>query len=158
MLELSLSCDNLLCDALGRAPSAKLIVTFRNNRSVAYWRHLAQTEVAEVKSIKLGQLLGWSLLTPEVCSLNPVMINFHLQSIQSNKTIKITKRDPYSFEKKKKIFLSMAHPNCFRLPNFCFCCFTKFIRIVVVDVVVVVVVVVVVSYFGFYICALKFEL
>ena len=99
LLELSLSCDNLLCDALGRAPSAKLIVTFRNNRSVAYWRHLAQTEVAEVKSIKLGQLLGWSLLTPEVCSLNPVMINFHLQSIQSNKTIKITKRDPYSFEK-----------------------------------------------------------
>ena len=56
------------------------------------------------------------------------------------------------------LFLSMAHPNCFRLPNFCLCCFTKFIRIVVVDVVVVVVVVVVVSYFGFYICALKFEL
>jgi hypothetical protein len=48
LLELCLSCDNLLCDALGRAPSARLTVAFRNNRKLPYWRKIGQTEVAEV--------------------------------------------------------------------------------------------------------------
>ena len=54
LLELGLSCDNLLCDALGRAPSAKLSLAFRNNRSVPFWRKLAQTEVAEVRTLQMS--------------------------------------------------------------------------------------------------------
>ena len=44
------SCDNLLCDALGRAPSAKLTLSYRNQRNVPYWTKMGQTEVAEVSS------------------------------------------------------------------------------------------------------------
>jgi hypothetical protein len=59
LLELCLLCDNLLCDALGRAPSAKLTLAFRNNRSVPYWRKLGQTEVAEVSNIIRLSLEIW---------------------------------------------------------------------------------------------------
>ena len=36
LMEVSISCDNLLCDALGRTPSCRVVVYFRNGaRSVA---------------------------------------------------------------------------------------------------------------------------
>lgn len=47
MLELCLSCDNLLCDALGRPPSAKLVISVKNPNEYM-WTKYAQTEVAEV--------------------------------------------------------------------------------------------------------------
>ncbi len=53
LLELSMSCDNLLCDALGRAPSARVVIHARNNTGPAsshHWRRIAQTEVVEVRT------------------------------------------------------------------------------------------------------------
>ncbi len=55
VMECALSCDNLLCDALGRAPSARLVVSLRtgtgkSDRSPPRWRRFAQTEVVERSS------------------------------------------------------------------------------------------------------------
>jgi len=49
LLELSLACDNLLCDALGRAPSARLTVHAREDAADALWRKVAETEIVEVR-------------------------------------------------------------------------------------------------------------
>lgn len=50
LFECSLSCDNLLCDALGRAPSAKLVVSARLRPDVNSWTRIGQTEVVEKSS------------------------------------------------------------------------------------------------------------
>ena len=47
LLECSLSCDNLLCDALGRSPSPRLLVFLRNS-DCDTWTLYANTEVVEV--------------------------------------------------------------------------------------------------------------
>ena len=47
LCEMSLSCDNLLCDALGRSPSAKIVISLRNSSN---WSKLCQTEVSEKSS------------------------------------------------------------------------------------------------------------
>ena len=49
LLELSVSCDNLLCDALGRAPSARVVLSVGDSSGLR-WARLAQTEVAEKSS------------------------------------------------------------------------------------------------------------
>ncbi|XP_059080345.1 inositol polyphosphate-4-phosphatase type I A-like isoform X1 [Tigriopus californicus] len=49
IVEISLSCDNLLCDALGRAPSARLVIHTRNPPEIL-WKRVAQTEIAEKSS------------------------------------------------------------------------------------------------------------
>ena len=49
LLELSLSCDNLLCDALGRPPSARVVVSVGNGSGLQ-WTRFAQTEIAEKSS------------------------------------------------------------------------------------------------------------
>ena len=66
-MEMSLGCDNLLCDALGRAPSCRLVVWVRNeseetamtassvsssssNSLETMWRKYCQTEVVEKSS------------------------------------------------------------------------------------------------------------
>ena len=49
LLELSLSCDNLLCDALGRPPSARVVAS-AGDGSGLQWARFAQTEVAEKSS------------------------------------------------------------------------------------------------------------
>ena len=59
---MSLGCDNLLCDALGRAPSCRLVIWVRNetqrdetdgevvaNTLETMWRKYCQTEVVEVR-------------------------------------------------------------------------------------------------------------
>ena len=46
LLECSFSCDNLLCDALGRSPSPRLLVYLRNS-SKGEWRLYANTEIVE---------------------------------------------------------------------------------------------------------------
>ena len=51
LLECCLSCDNLLCDALGRSPSTRLLV-FVRNCSNGEWRMYASTEVVEVMDYK----------------------------------------------------------------------------------------------------------
>ena len=48
LLECSFSCDNLLCDALGRSPSARLLIFLRNS-SNGEWRLYANTEIVEVR-------------------------------------------------------------------------------------------------------------
>ena len=48
-MELSLSCDNLLCDALGRPPSARVVVSVGNGSGLQ-WTRFAQTEIAEKSS------------------------------------------------------------------------------------------------------------
>jgi hypothetical protein len=56
---MSISCDNLLCDALGRSPSAKIVISVKsncNNKTASTtasaasltWLKYGQTEVAEV--------------------------------------------------------------------------------------------------------------
>ena len=51
LLELSVSCDNLLCDALGRAPSARVVLSAASDAGLGLrWARLAQTEVAEKSS------------------------------------------------------------------------------------------------------------
>ena len=45
--EASFSCDNLLCDALGRSPSPRLLVYLRNSDK-ADWRLYSSTEIVEV--------------------------------------------------------------------------------------------------------------
>ena len=52
LLECSFSCDNLLCDALGRSPSARLLIYLRNSTN-GEWRLYANTEIVEVRC------LGW---------------------------------------------------------------------------------------------------
>ena len=47
LLECSFSCDNLLCDALGRSPSARLLIYLRNSTN-GEWRLYANTEIVEV--------------------------------------------------------------------------------------------------------------
>ena len=47
VLECSMSCDNLLCDALGRSPSARMMVYLRNSDQSS-WKLYASTEVVEV--------------------------------------------------------------------------------------------------------------
>ena len=47
VLETSMSCDNLLCDALGRSPSPRLLIFLRNSNSHE-WRLYANTEIVEV--------------------------------------------------------------------------------------------------------------
>ena len=49
ILEVSLACDNLLCDAIGRAPSARIVIEVKNPPEVL-WRKLDQTETVEVKT------------------------------------------------------------------------------------------------------------
>jgi len=49
LLECCLSCDNLLCDALGRSPSTRLLVSIRNS-SNGEWRMYANTEIVEKTS------------------------------------------------------------------------------------------------------------
>ena len=65
-MEMSLGCDNLLCDALGRAPSCRLVVWVRNESEEAamtassvssssnsletMWRKYCQTEVVKKSS------------------------------------------------------------------------------------------------------------
>ena len=49
LLECSFSCDNLLCDALGRSPSPRLLVYLRNS-SKGEWRLYANTEIVEVST------------------------------------------------------------------------------------------------------------
>jgi len=49
LLECSLSCDNLLCDALGRSPSTRLLVFVRNS-SNGEWHMYANTEIVEKTS------------------------------------------------------------------------------------------------------------
>ena len=48
LCEMSLSCDNLLCDALGRSPSAKIVISVKNHQKGQQWIKYSQTEVAEV--------------------------------------------------------------------------------------------------------------
>ena len=50
LCEMSLSCDNLLCDALGRSPSAKIVISILNNNKNPIWNKLCQTEVSEKSS------------------------------------------------------------------------------------------------------------
>ena len=57
LLECSFSCDNLLCDALGRSPSARLLIYLRNSTN-GEWRLYANTEIVEVSP---GWLAGWML-------------------------------------------------------------------------------------------------
>ena len=47
LCEISLACDNLLCDSHGRAPNAKLVVHVRNSPNSG-WLKYAATEVVEV--------------------------------------------------------------------------------------------------------------
>ena len=47
LLECSLSCDNLLCDALGRSPSTRLLIFVRNSTG-GDWTLYANTEIMEV--------------------------------------------------------------------------------------------------------------
>eukprot|EP00095_Tigriopus_kingsejongensis_P011180 maker-scaffold456_size166325-snap-gene-0.28 protein:Tk11180 transcript:maker-scaffold456_size166325-snap-gene-0.28-mRNA-1 annotation:"type i inositol- -bisphosphate 4-phosphatase-like" len=49
LVEISLACDNLLCDALGRAPSARLVIHVRSPPEIL-WKRIAQTEIAEKSS------------------------------------------------------------------------------------------------------------
>ena len=49
LLELCLSCDNLLCDALGRPPSARVVVSVGDGSGLR-WTRFAQTEIAEKSS------------------------------------------------------------------------------------------------------------
>ena len=49
-MEISLSCDNLLCDALGRPPSARVVVSVDGNGGGLRWTRFAQTEIAEKSS------------------------------------------------------------------------------------------------------------
>lgn len=48
LCEISVSCDNLLCDSHGRAPTAKVVVHTRNFSS-GPWLKYACTEMAEVQ-------------------------------------------------------------------------------------------------------------
>ena len=48
LCEMSLSCDNLLCDALGRSPSAKIVISLKSHQKGHCWIKYCQTEVAEV--------------------------------------------------------------------------------------------------------------
>ena len=48
---MSLSCDNLLCDALGRSPSAKIVISLKNHQKGHCWIKYCQTEVAEVSKV-----------------------------------------------------------------------------------------------------------
>ena len=45
-----MSCDNLLCDALGRAPSARVVLSAACDASGLRWARLDQTEIAEKSS------------------------------------------------------------------------------------------------------------
>ena len=47
VMECSFSCDNLLCDALGRSPSPRLLVYLRNS-DTSDWRLYSSTETVEV--------------------------------------------------------------------------------------------------------------
>lgn len=47
LCEISLSCDNLLCDSHGRAPTAKVVIHTRNSAN-GQWFKYACTEMAEV--------------------------------------------------------------------------------------------------------------
>ena len=47
VLECSMSCDNLLCDALGRSPSPRMLVYLRNSDQ-SPWKLYASTEIVEV--------------------------------------------------------------------------------------------------------------
>ena len=50
LCEMSISCDNLLCDALGRSPSAKIVISVRNHQKLDHcWHRHGSTEVAEVR-------------------------------------------------------------------------------------------------------------
>ncbi|CAG7715934.1 unnamed protein product [Allacma fusca] len=49
LCEISLACDNLLCDSHGRAPNAKLVVHVRNSQN-SVWLKYASTEVVEKSS------------------------------------------------------------------------------------------------------------
>ena len=51
LLELTLSCDNLLCDALGRPPSARVVLSVGDEAGLGLrWARFAQTEIAEKSS------------------------------------------------------------------------------------------------------------
>ena len=47
LLECALSCDNLLCDSLGRPPSTRLLLAVRSGGPGGRWRPYAGTEVVE---------------------------------------------------------------------------------------------------------------
>lgn len=81
LLEISLSCDNLLCDALGRAPSARLVVHARNPPEIL-WRKLAQTEVAEV-SQTARRSLRTNALASKLARVYVVTTKTSIPSIQS---------------------------------------------------------------------------
>jgi hypothetical protein len=55
LCEMSLSCDNLLCDALGRSPSAKIVISLKSHQKGHCWIKYCQTEVAEVSYSQWSQ-------------------------------------------------------------------------------------------------------
>ena len=76
LLECSFSCDNLLCDALGRSPSARLLVYIRNSTN-GEWRMYSNTEIVEVRSTEASESCKKCFITENQQSFFPA--NCHIQ-------------------------------------------------------------------------------